>query len=246
MGGDAVSRMRVFIALTAWVAIEGNGILHAQVRGAVPRQGHSNERESIARAPMVDESLRTSRVANAELWLQRLVGVYTVQGTHKRGTGSRVVRSTALCSSIGNGSGVRCIIGNPSVGPDVPSALANKSFDSIMLPMMFLGVNSLVGEIQLVWLGDPMQGRSGVLEVNGISFSIDNWQGCREVFMTCLSDVRLAETTEGGFVMNLKTTRALSAGGSYVREESTYELVLHRDTSRPGPATQWLPYKNLR
>lgn len=124
-----------------------------------------------------------------EAWLGRLVGRFRTEHTNTWGMGQNRTRihSTAVCSHIGDGPGVRCLIGEPDprhslILPGLP-VIVSESFAGV-LPIMYFGINPATLEIQLVLLdyanGGGVGARAGVLAGDGVDFSGDTWKVCHQ------------------------------------------------------------------
>lgn len=168
-----MNRTRALVVLLACAAAGISGALHAQARGSLSREARSNETQ-IEKPPLVlDEATRASRIAEMETWLGRLVGRFHGEGRTFAADRIDQVHATAVCNSLGDGPGLRCI---------VRMTLPGQAELSGSLPIMYFGINPGSLEIQLVVV-DPGQvgGRSGRLAGDTVDFSVDNWKVCHKV-----------------------------------------------------------------
>lgn len=229
-----MSLVHTHVALLACAAMATSGVLHAQARATAPRELRSNQK--LDKQPAVlDEVSRARKIAEMEAWLLRLVGQFRVDGKHDAAVVGRAVHGHANCIAIGDGPGVRCAIGYPnSVSVPIPalpiSADVNSS-DEIVLPLMFFGINPGTLEIELVWIRDQVEVRSGSLVGDTVSFSADNWKGCDPVLTLCLTGGEITSTPDSDVLMKFKTYHAIPIPQKLIRIFNAYDLRLRRELS---------------
>lgn len=230
------NRMRTLVALMACVALGASGTLHAQ-RGSAAREPRPVE-QSVEPPPLVlDEATRSARIAEMEQWLGRLVGRFRTEGRAAAGASIIEVRSTAICSGIGDGPGVRCFIGEPNMRTGYLG----------VLPILYLGIDQDALEVQMMVVSDSQVGAgSGKLEGDTVQFS-DNWKVCHRVPSgSCWVDAIITATPDEeifvGMAADTWTVLGRPNRNLMLRDHSyDVELKLHRDSSADAVSPRAAP-----
>lgn len=173
--------------LAAWLALATIGAseaLHAQARAPAPRTRRSEQAE---RPPLVlDEASRARKMSEIEAWLGRLVGRFQVDVKSTAAFGTQKHQRSATCNAIGDGLGVRCVVGGP------------------VMPLLFFGFDPDTLEIQVIAISEfQPAARTGMLAGNTVSFSTDNWKVCHEVYTVCWTVAEVTATPTAEIFMKL-------------------------------------------
>lgn len=172
-----MTRTRALVALLVGAAMGASETPHAQPRGQTSaRDVRSSESQVEAPLVVLDESTRASRMAKMQTWLGRLAGEFRSEGRVAKPDATYEFHSTATCTHVGDGPGVRCFVGEQF------SAFASQNeYNSSLgaLPLLYFGINPDTLRIQLMLVDDiVVGGRSGALEGDTVDFSADDWKVC--------------------------------------------------------------------
>ena len=105
-----MTRARELAALVACAAMGASGTLHAQARGQATREVRGGDAQVEAPTRVLDEVSRSRKTAELNAWLGRLIGRFQVDAKWVAGGRVDKIHGTAICSGVGDGPGVRCII----------------------------------------------------------------------------------------------------------------------------------------
>lgn len=179
-----MNRTPLLAAWLALAAIAASEALHAQARGPVARTMRSEQAE---RPPLVlDAASRARKMPEIEAWLGRLVGRFQVDVKWTTASGTQKYQRPATCNAIGDGLGVRCVVGGTE------------------LPLLFFGFDPDTMEIQVIVVSEfQPAARTGVLAANTVGFSTDNWKVCHKVYTVCWTVAEVTATPTAEIFMKL-------------------------------------------
>lgn len=232
--------------MLACAAMGTSAALHAQARGPSVSELRRSAKQVEALPLVLDEATRASKIAEMEAWLGRLVGRFRGEAVVANISIIEKIESTAVCSRFGDGSGVRCFIGE-SKPERVALPEGFRSGTTIIetnmgiLPVLYFGINPDTLEIQLMIIDNrQVGGRSGALAGNTVDFS-DNWKVCHKVtWGECWMEARITAEPTGEIFMKFSQnhwlyghrTPALTGGKS----SHTFEIELHLHRELPVDA----------
>lgn len=196
--------------LLAFAVLGANGTLHAQARGRAARGVRSTETQVEKPAPVLNEAFHAEKIKEMEAWLGRLVGRFQGDSRWNWAFGTQRNHSSVSCSGIGDGPGVRCIL-----GPN--------------MPLLYFGIKRESLEIQVVVIDvEQPAARSGMLAGDTVSFATDNWKICHGIWSVCWMAAEVTAKPAGEIFMKIFADMwSQGRRNSIMKSGHTLDIELH-------------------